>query len=93
MAVLALQYSDPCGQLTQWCSINEMTGRVIWLLPYVVKLRRSLVWRRPRGQRPSWADEKQETSNISLLTCMRHSAVPTTNVAVSEVYRPTANRK
>ena len=29
--------------------------------------------------------KKQKTSDISLLTCTRHSAVPTTNVAVSEV--------
>ena len=26
MAVLAPQYFDPCGQLTQWCLINETTG-------------------------------------------------------------------
>ena len=41
--------------------------------------------------RPSWADEKQKTSDISSLTYMRHLAAPTTNMAVLEVSQPMAN--
>ena len=37
------------------------------------------------------AGQMKNKTNISLLTCTRHSAAPTTNVAVLEVSKPTPN--
>ena len=78
----------------QWCLINKTTGRFNTVTcPGQLNLGVRWFGADLKGSDLAGVDEKQETSNISLLTCMRHSAAPTTNVAVSEVSRPTANQK